>query len=140
MKDKRLKLKIELRQTKTKLEGARNGVVNLVELNAQTTINKYKKCPGIQEFLNTYEVGSFNLSYDDMWRFLIAKHHYINKSFVDVMQKAFIEGKELDFTPIEPTNIVLTSITPVVKLPLIITPLGDRPLIDVFAELIILSK
>lgn len=67
------------------------------------------------------------MAYDDMQRFLVAKHSNIDKSFIDIMQKAFMEGEELDFSLVEPANIVLTSIIPFTELSPTVTPLTDLP-------------
>lgn len=56
------------------------------------------------------------MAYDDMRRYLITKHLNLNISFVDTVHKAFIEGEELDPTPIELVNTVPLSIIPLVDI------------------------
>lgn len=92
------KLKLELKQTTTESEEAKNEVVDLTELNSKVVVDQYKKGPEIQEFLNTYEMDYFNMAYDDTRKFLQAKHSIVYRSFIDIIQNAFIDGEELTFT------------------------------------------
>lgn len=71
---------------------------------------------------------------DDIHKYLAAKHLSINKSFVDVVQKAVMEGEELDFTFMEPTTTLPASVTPLVELPPTVTPHGDFPSADVLVQ------
>lgn len=116
----------------------RDGAVNLVVSNAQATIEQYKTGLEIQKFLMTYRVGSFNMVFDDMRRYLTTKHPSIDKSFLDVVQKDFIEGEELDFTLVELTNTMSTSITPLAELPPTVIPPSDLPPANVLAKPIVL--
>lgn len=47
------------------------------------------------------------MGYDDIRQYLATKCPSVDKLFIDVVQNAFNEGKELDFTLIQPVPIVL---------------------------------
>lgn len=59
-------------------------------------------------------MGFFNMACDDIQRYLIAKCPTMDKSFVDVIQNSFIDGEELDFTPVpvEPSSFAPPFIEP----------------------------
>lgn len=79
--------------------------VDFVKVKSKVTMDEFKKGLEFQKFLNVYVVGSFNMAYNDMKCYLAAKCHFIDKSFVDIVQKTFNEGGELDFTT---AQLVLT--------------------------------
>lgn len=62
-----------------------------------------------------------------MRRYLKAKHPTINRSFIDIVQKAFLEDEELDYTHIQPVNTVPPFIIPPVELPPLKVPI--KPII-----------
>lgn len=68
LKEKNKKLQTKLKQAKIKLEEARDGAVNLIEENSQTSIEQCNKGPEFQDYLNNYIVGAFNIAYKDIKR------------------------------------------------------------------------
>lgn len=72
--------------------------MHLAKMNSRTTMDKFKKGLKLQEFLNTCVVGSSNMACDDMRWYLSAKCPIVDRSFIDMVQNAFVEGEELDFT------------------------------------------
>lgn len=44
--------------------------MDLVELNSKATMDQYKKGPELQDFLNTYKIGFFNMAYNYMRKYL----------------------------------------------------------------------
>lgn len=46
---------------------------------------------------------------EDIKKYLEAKHHTLDKSFVDIVQNAFLNGENLDLTPVgaQPTLFLL---------------------------------
>lgn len=98
VKEENKKLKILLKQVITGLDEARDRDIDLPEVNLKSIVEEFKKNPKLQEYLNSYRMGVFNMAYEDMRRYLQAKQPSVDKSFIDVVQNALLEGKELDHT------------------------------------------
>lgn len=83
MKEENQKLKIGLKQAVTELEGVKNGAVDLAEVNSKAAVEKFKKSPELQEYLNSYRMGSLNMSYEA--EYVEAKHPNLDRFFVDIV-------------------------------------------------------
>lgn len=57
------------------------------------------------------------MTYEDIRRYLSARCLSVNKSFIDVIQKAFNEGDKLDLTPIQQALVDSSFSTHFVKPP-----------------------
>lgn len=44
--------------------------------------------------------GSFNMACDDIEKYLESKHPNVDRSFIDTIQNAFLDGEEWGLTPI----------------------------------------
>lgn len=51
------------------MKEARDKAVDLTELNSKAVTNQYKKGPELQEFLNTYGMGFFNMVCNDIRKY-----------------------------------------------------------------------
>lgn len=57
-------------------------------------------------------MGSFNMACKDIRRYLQAKEPYLDRSFIDVVQNAFLNSEELDLTPVNVQPVTNTSVPP----------------------------
>lgn len=78
-------MKTELKQAITKLEEVRDGDMDIVKVNSKAAVEEFKKSFELQEFLNTYYMGSFNMAYNDMREYLEVKHPNLDRSFINIV-------------------------------------------------------
>lgn len=64
------RLKGELKQSQTKLEEAREGAVEIAAKNSKTTVEEFKTSNGLQEYLHSYRVDTYNITCEDFRKYL----------------------------------------------------------------------
>lgn len=64
-------MKIKLQQAITKLDEVRDGAIDLAKVNFKVAVEEFKKSLDLQKYLNSYGMGSFNITCDDMRRYFI---------------------------------------------------------------------
>lgn len=63
-------MKSEFKQAKAKLDKPRDNAIDMVGKNAQDAMKEFKKSNKLQEYLNSYGVGSFKMACEDLRRYL----------------------------------------------------------------------
>lgn len=57
----------------------------MVKVKSKAVVKEFKKSLELQENLNSYGMGFFNMDCEDIWKYLDAKHPNRDRSFVDAI-------------------------------------------------------
>lgn len=109
IKKENQKLKTKLKQTVIKFDEARYKEINLAEVHSKAAIEDFKKSLELQEYMNSYGIGSFNMACEDIREYLEAKNLTLDRSFIDIVQNTCLDSEDLDLAlaKAQPINIIL---------------------------------
>lgn len=75
---------------KAELDKARDNVINTIGENTHDAITKFKKRKELQEYLNSYGVGSFEMACENLKRYLQVKKPTLDIFLIDVVKIVFL--------------------------------------------------